>query len=59
VPATAYYASIGPALTLYDIDVHGAALSKRNAVTLPANIILGHIRRGARFTWCRGMVTLA
>src|SRR5580658_5211034 len=35
---TVYYASIGPELTLYDIDVDGAALIKRNAVTLPANI---------------------
>jgi len=33
-----YYASIGPELTLYDIDVDGAALIKRSAVTLPANI---------------------
>ncbi len=35
---TVYYASIGPALTLYDIDVEGAALTKRSTVTLPANI---------------------
>ena len=35
---TVYYASIGPELTLYDIDVEGAALTKRSAVTLPANI---------------------
>jgi len=35
---TVYYASIGPELTLYDIDVDGAALIKRGAVTLPANI---------------------
>jgi 6-phosphogluconolactonase len=35
---TVYYASIGPELTLYDIDVDGAALTKRGAVTLPANI---------------------
>jgi len=35
---TVYYASIGPELTLYDIDVDGAALIKRSAVTLPANI---------------------
>lgn len=58
MPATAFYAGIGPALTLYDIDVDGAALPKRSTVTLPANInMLGHIRRGARFTWRRGMVT--
>jgi hypothetical protein len=35
---TVYYASIGPELTLYDIDVDGAALIKRGAVTLLANI---------------------
>jgi 6-phosphogluconolactonase len=35
---TVYYASIGPELALYDIDVDGAALTKRGAVTLPANI---------------------
>ena len=35
---TVYYASIGPELTLYDIDVDGAAVIKRGAVTLPANI---------------------
>jgi len=35
---TVYYASVGPELTLYDIDVEGAALAKRGTVTLPANI---------------------
>jgi 6-phosphogluconolactonase len=35
---TVYYASTGPELTLYDIDVDRAALIKRGAVTLPANI---------------------
>jgi 6-phosphogluconolactonase len=35
---TVYYASIGPELALYDIDVDDAALIKRGAVTLPANI---------------------
>jgi 6-phosphogluconolactonase len=35
---TVYYASTGPELTLYDVDVDGAALTKRSAVTLPANI---------------------
>jgi 6-phosphogluconolactonase len=33
---TVYYASTGPELTLFDID--GAALTRRGAVTLPANI---------------------
>jgi 6-phosphogluconolactonase len=35
---TVYYASIGPELALYDIDVDDAALIKRGAVALPANI---------------------
>jgi 6-phosphogluconolactonase (cycloisomerase 2 family) len=35
---TVYYASIGPELSLYDIDIEDAALIKRGAVTLPANI---------------------
>jgi 6-phosphogluconolactonase (cycloisomerase 2 family) len=35
---TVYCASVGPELALYDIDVDGAALIKRGAVTLPANI---------------------
>jgi 6-phosphogluconolactonase len=35
---TVYYASTGPELTLYDVDVDNAALLKRSAVTLPANI---------------------
>ena len=38
MPKTVYYASVGPLLTLYDIDVDGAELIKRGAVTLPANI---------------------
>jgi len=35
---TVFYASLGPALTLYDLDIAGAALVKRSTVTLPANI---------------------
>ena len=35
---TVYYASIGPELSLYDIDIDDAALIKRSAVKLPANI---------------------
>lgn len=35
---TVFYASLGPALTLYDIDIADAALVKRSAVILPANI---------------------
>ena len=38
VPTTVFYASVGPELTLFDIDVAEAALQRRNSVTLPANI---------------------
>jgi 6-phosphogluconolactonase len=38
VAKTVYYASVGPRLTLYDIDVDAANLTPRGAVTLPANI---------------------
>jgi 6-phosphogluconolactonase (cycloisomerase 2 family) len=37
-PKTAYYASIGPLLKLYEIDVDGAQLHERDAVPLPAKI---------------------
>jgi len=35
---TVYYASIGPDLALFDLDVDNAALGKRDSVTLPANV---------------------
>ncbi len=35
---TVYYASVGPELFLYDIDFAGAALTRRGAFTLPANV---------------------
>lgn len=35
---TVFYASVGPELTLYDVDGADAALRKRATVTLPANI---------------------
>ena len=35
---TVFYASVGPALTLYDLDIDGAALSKRSTIMLPANV---------------------
>jgi 6-phosphogluconolactonase len=35
---TVFYASVGPVLTLYDLDIAGAALAKRSTLTLPANI---------------------
>jgi 6-phosphogluconolactonase len=33
-----YYASVGPLLRAFDMDVEGAALTERSAITLPANI---------------------
>ena len=33
---TVFYASVGPDLALYDIDVDAATLTKRGSVTLPA-----------------------
>jgi len=35
---TVFYASTGPQLTLFGLDVAKAALEKRNAVVLPANV---------------------
>jgi 6-phosphogluconolactonase len=35
---TVYYASVGPVLTLYDIDFAAGSLAARSTVTLPANI---------------------
>src|SRR5262245_20057960 len=35
---TVFYASTGPELALFDVDVADAALQKRGTVTLPANI---------------------
>lgn len=34
----ALYASVGPTLTHYDLDVSGAELHRRGSVTLPANV---------------------
>ncbi len=34
----ALYASVGPTLTHYDVDVQGAELSRQSSVTLPANV---------------------
>jgi 6-phosphogluconolactonase len=34
----ALYASVGPTLTHYDVDVAGTELSRRSSVTLPANV---------------------
>lgn len=37
-PAAALYSSVGNELTHYDIDVEGAALTKRATIKLPANV---------------------
>ena len=34
----ALYASVGPELTHYDVDVEAATLTRRGTVTLPANV---------------------
>src|SRR5436853_1547638 len=39
MPKAVFYQSIGPELARYDIDVAGAALTRRDAVTMPgANV---------------------
>jgi 6-phosphogluconolactonase len=35
---TMYYASVGPLLKMFEVDVDGAQLRERGAVTLPANV---------------------
>lgn len=37
-PKSVYYASVGPLLKTFEVDVDGAQLRERSAVTLPANI---------------------
>jgi 6-phosphogluconolactonase len=37
-PKTVYYASVGPLLKIFDVDVDGAQLRECSAVMLPANI---------------------
>ena len=37
-PKTMYYASVGPLLKIFEVDVEGAQLRERGAATLPANI---------------------
>ena len=38
MPKTVFYTSVGPKLTLFDVDIADAALRERGSVTLPANI---------------------
>ena len=37
-PRAMYYASVGPVLRFFDVEVEGATLTERGATTLPANI---------------------
>jgi len=37
-PKTMYYASVGLLLKIFEVDIDGAQLRERGAVTLPANI---------------------
>src|SRR5713101_6890166 len=46
---TVSYASVGPELSLYDVDIAGAALEKRGSVTLPANIQYAWPHPSARY----------
>src|SRR5262245_55040355 len=34
----ALYAGVGPDLTQFDVDINGAALTKRGTVTVPGNV---------------------
>ena len=47
----ALYASIGPELTQYDVDVDGATLDKRGTVTLPANVHYAWPHASARYLY--------
>lgn len=38
MPKTVLYRSVGPELTLFDLDVDAAALHQRSTLTLPANV---------------------
>ena len=51
---TAFYQSVGPELSLFDIDVEAATLSKQSSVTLPANVQYpGRIPPNATSMSCR------
>ena len=45
------YASVGPELTHYDVDVEGAALVRRGGVTLPANVHYAWPHASRRFLY--------
>jgi 6-phosphogluconolactonase len=45
------YASVGPELTHYDVDVEGTALVRRGGVTLPANVHYARPHASRRFLY--------
>jgi 6-phosphogluconolactonase len=45
------YASVGPELTHYDVDVDGAALTRRGTVSLPANVHYAWPHAARRFLY--------
>lgn len=47
----ALYASVGPALTLYDVDIDAATLIRRGSVTLPANVQYAWPNASRRFLY--------
>ncbi len=51
------YAAVGSELTQYDMDVEGAALVKRNSITLPANVQEAALHPSKRYiyiAWSNG-----
>ncbi len=48
---TVVYASVGPELTQYDLDVDQASLTRRGAVTLPANVHYAWPHASRRFLY--------
>jgi 6-phosphogluconolactonase len=47
----ALYASVGPELTHYEVDVEGAALARRSTLSLPANVHYAWPHRSRRFLY--------
>src|SRR3954447_26383650 len=47
----ALYAAVGPELTHYEVDVAGAALTRRGTVTLPANIHYAWPHRSGQYLY--------
>jgi 6-phosphogluconolactonase len=47
----ALYASVGPELTHYEVDVEGALLVRRDSLSLPANVHYAWPHRSRRFLY--------